>query len=56
MKTYKAELIKNGKVVKVFEEKTSIDWSTWRFTKALSELKPKGEEIKWYIDNKIKLS
>lgn len=56
MMTYKAELVKNNKVIKTFEEKTNEDWSIWRFTKALNVLKPRGEEIKWYINGKRKLS
>ena len=56
MMTYKAELVENNKVVKTFEEKTNEDWSTWRFKKALNELKPRGREIRWYMNGERKLS
>jgi len=56
MKTYKAELIENGKVVNSYEETTTEDWSIWRFTKALNHLKPRCGEIRWYVDGQLRLS
>jgi hypothetical protein len=56
MTNYKAELLEDNKVVKTFEETTNEDWSLWRFKKALNELKPRGREIKWYINNELILS
>jgi hypothetical protein len=56
MMTYKAELVENNEVVKTFEEETNENWSSWRFKKALDELKPKGREIRWFINGDRKLS
>ena len=56
MKTFKAELIENGKVVKTFEQTTDKDWSFWRFKIALNELKPNCREIRWYMNGERKLS
>jgi len=56
MKNFKAELLEDGKVIKTFEQQTDLDWNKWRYNNALDYLKPKGREIKWYINNEIKLS
>ncbi len=56
MNNFKAQLLKNGKVTKTFEQKTSLDWDTWRFKIALNELKPQGQEIRWFINNERVLS
>ena len=52
---YKAELIKNDKVIKTFEENSDLPFDVWKYKNALNNLKPKGELIKFYINNELQL-